>query len=193
MSWISVAKTSAKTRPLKPSRSLQQIRHLCASSKSCSWFILRREETPGRQGPSPELSLACVGRVLPVCSNHWIICLFPVPVTPPWFQGRFQVARVLLGWPKGLGPAESGSDNWEVSHHPAPKSHHSSGMLGLAKLLGGCLSVLLCWHSTWVCISFFVVLPDYLQGASDQHLCGLQREPCLLEHRHNCNFFKTCL
>lgn len=111
MSWISVAKTSAKTRPLKPSQSLQQIRHLCASSKSCSWFILRREETPEREGPSPELSLACVGRVLPVCSNHWIICLFPVPVTPPWFQGRFQVARVLLGWPKGLGPAESGSDN----------------------------------------------------------------------------------
>lgn len=120
-SWISVAKTSAKTRPLKLSQPLQQIRHPCALSKSCSWFTLRREETPGREGPSPEPSLACVGRMLPVCFNHWIICSFPVPVTPPGARGDFRLQE--LSW---AGPQVWVQLGLALRGFPAPRSQLTS-------------------------------------------------------------------
>lgn len=187
-SWISVAKTSAKTRPLKLSQPLQQIRHPCALSKSCSWFTLRREETPGREGPSPEPSLACVAPSLLQSLNYLLVSRAS---HTPWCQGRFQIARALLGWPAGLGPAGSGSEGFPCT--PLPSHVTALGCWGWWNCSGGSPSVLLCWHSTMGSISFFVVLPGYLQRAFDQHLSGLQQKPHLPEHRHRCNLFKTCL
>lgn len=109
----------------------------------------------------------------------------------PWCQGRFQVARALLGWPAGLGPAGSGSEGFPCT--PLPSHVTALGCWGWRNCSGGSPSVLLCWHSTVGSISFFVVLPGYLQRAFDQHLSGLPQKPCLLEHRHRCNLSKTCL